>query len=178
MPDKLFEYGIQTEKTTHRIHVDINGYVIIYKTECGIDAMPEPIHVSSYDEWEISGYYLLTQPNMPPGYGAFATARGVRVPYAMILNCRGVRIPPHIIPDIKRDTGAKGREAIRIVAKMFEEGRIPLQCTIKEINKISDQILGRDIDIGESVIQVKHDFGCFSRGLFMQTHEWNPRGIV
>ena len=175
---RLVEYGIQTEGTTHRIHVDvIRQVVFVYRTQDGIAAMPEPIGITCMDDWEANGYQLISPGWLKPEDRGYATARGIRIPYKFIAECRGVRIPDVLpIDTAENGTTKKGREAVKIVTEMFKVGRIPLHIEIREVNTKSDQILGKDIDLDECVIQVKYDRACFERGLFMQTHEWNPYG--
>ena len=172
----LFEYGIHTEKTTHRIHVSSGDRkMFVYQTHEGIDAMPEPISIYKPLDWTASGYYLLASPQAKKSNPGYATARGIRVPYNLIRNCRGINIPEHIVATTKDiSTTGKGQLAVGIVIHMAAEGRLPIQFQIREINTKREQILGQDIDLSEAIIQVKHDGPAYEKGLFMQTHEWNP----
>lgn len=174
---KLVEYGIQTEETTQRIHVDLeNNFVLVYRTEQGLQAMPDPISICTVDDWEASGYYLVSPPWLKGSQIGFATARGIRIPYTNIDGCRGARIPDVMQNNCNGSTTSKGRAALRIVSKMLQEGRLPIFLNITEVDEYKDQILGKDIDLCEEVIQVKCDKTSYKRGLFMQTHEWNPNG--
>lgn len=176
-PDKLFEYGIQTEDSSHRIHVDIYGRVLfIYKTIDGVAALPEPIRPVSESDWSINGYYLVSMDKRNNG---FATARGIRVRYENINGCRMATIPDDLIgSDIfsAKSTSAKGNSGVSIAYKMLERGLVPFPFIVREVNNKTDQIKGVDLSVNEMTIQIKFDGRAFERGLFLQTHEWNPRG--
>ena len=169
----LYEYGIQTEGSTHRIHVDVVGKrIFIYKTSCGIAALPEPIiPVYEYD-WEKNGYYLVK----PSWSNRQPTARGIRLPYKNIVDCVSVRIPDNLLGgDDTRNysTSQKGNMAANIIIDMMERGYVPFAITVQNIDDKCDQIKGIDLQTTNFLIQVKFDMGCCERGLFIQTHERN-----
>jgi len=105
-----------------------------------------------------------------------ATSRGIRINYKLISDCVGTKIPTDIELRQDGDTSAKGRNAVYIVGRMAARAKIPLHSDITEVDDLRDQIRGKDIDLSDCVIQVKYDKGALSRGLFFQTHEWNPNG--
>jgi len=171
----LHEYGIQTEDSTHRVHVDMMGKkLFIYKTIDGITRLPEPILIKSYDDWEKHPYRLVK-----PGWNKkIPTARGTRVFYKSISNCVDVCIPQDLIDnhDVSSysTTSEKGRIATDIVISMMERGLVPFAITVKNIDDKKFQIRGIDLETTNFLIQVKYDYECESRGIFLQTHENNP----
>ena len=171
---RLVAYGIQTEETTHRIHVDVkNKRAFTYKTVDGVRALPDPVIPGSDKEFTVSGYYTVSPPWLKDSDKGIATARGVRVPYSEIPNCRVSAFSADIDTG-NMSTTDKGKIAVEIVQRLFKVGKIPLHLDVIDVDNRSDQIKGKDIDIGNVVIQVKHDAGCAERGLFLQTHESNP----
>jgi hypothetical protein len=167
----LFEYGIHTENTTHRIHVDTQqGGVVIYKTAEGVAAMPPPISIQSPDDWEVAGYYLI-KPQWAKGA---VTARGIRIQWKDIKNARAIKIPESVTLEADANTTTeKGKVGVFVAKTMLGMGCIPIQFDIKEIDDKLEQISGNDLQADKLIIQVKFDMGCIKRGLFMQTHERN-----
>ena len=171
---KLKPYGIQSEKTTHRIHVDFDGCCLfIYKTENGVKALPDPIEPKEGDDFEKGGYKIVCPPWLKEKDKNLATARGIRLPYENIIGCRIVEFPYSVNTE-EMTTSQKGQKAVDAVVYFFKEGMIPLHLNISEVLDKADQIKGKDIDLGDIVIQVKHDIACKKRGIFLQTHECNP----
>lgn len=172
----LKPYGIQSEKTTHRIHVDFDGgAVFIYRTEDGIARLPHPILPTKNCEYEINDYYVIVPSWLKPEdkEKRLATSRGIRIPYTSIKNCQMVEFDERF--DTKQmTTTQKGAQAVKSVIELFSRGKLPLHLTVLEVRDRKDQILGKDIDIGNVVIQIKHDHHARANGLFLQTHECNP----
>ena len=161
----LYEYGIQTEKSTHRIHVDTdNKFVMVYRTQDGINVMPEPISIKNDDDWE-SGEYRIIKPKWAKGK---PTARGIRILWNLIDGCDISRIPDSLIENIPTSsTSKKGRCALEISISMLRNGEIPIRFDVVEINDHKDQISGLDLQADKLMLQVKFDKGSFKRGLFM-----------
>lgn len=176
-PAYLVEYGVHTEQTTHRLHVDTAaGKVIVFRTRDGVRAMPDPVRVASKHHWELGNYYLVAfgSPASPNGT-RYATARGCRISAAHIHEARDVTIPTQLLRErTAQTTSGKGVIAVRIVSVMLRHGLIPLAFDVKEVNEYAAQIRGVDLSLETMLLQVKYDDGCSTRGLFMQTHEWNP----
>jgi len=173
---KLHEYGIHTEDSTHRVHVDIvSKKIFIYKTANGVSILPEPISVKKDEDFE-AGWYRLVRPRWN---NFIPTARGVRVFYAKIEDCVSVDIPENFIeefmtPEDYTSTTAKGEVATKIVIGMMDKGLVPFAISVQNIDDIKFQIKGVDLQTSNFLIQVKFDYDCFSKGLFLQTHEINP----
>lgn len=194
----LHESGIHTEKSDYRIHVDLNNKVVVaFKREESLFLLPEPIHVTNDDQWEINGYKLiyLYGKDRPP------TARGIRIDVREIPLCHISHIPPDLREKIdnyyrnrkssdnkKKQTVTKKTQAEWIAKLMMKRGLCICDCSwlIKEINPVQvdnrdEQICGIDFKADRFSIQVKHDHHCFTRvtrggGLFFQTHEKNTYG--
>lgn len=177
----LFFSGIQTEKSTHRVHIDLQGKrLYIFETQKGIDALPEPIEPKELGDWEsYCGYQLKS-------YGRYkdrklATARGIRVRYGEVSGCQEIIIPDEIIipEEIQGDnreklgTSEKGKMAENVAAKMFSLKLVPIMSAINLVRDRHDQLSGIDAD-AKIHIQIKCDSYCSQWGLFLQTHEWNP----
>jgi hypothetical protein len=169
----LYEYGIQSEKSTHRIHVDVKDKVIfIYKTKDGINALPEPIKIVNDDDWIRGGYYIVKQKL----YNREPSARGIRIPYQKISSCMSIHIPESILIDDCQTDSQRGVIGVRVAAGMLRMGLIPIQFDVSEINDKAQQISGLDLQADKLMIQVKYDWCCNERGLFLQTHEKNIEG--
>jgi hypothetical protein len=175
--EKLFPYGIQSESSTHRAHVDLeNHHVIVFQTRDAIAILPSPIWPESPEEWTTPPYELIKPSWAPPDYirNGWATARGVRIDWHMIPGARDIAIPK----DMHQRTGGqstskKGAIACQIIANMASANLLLLPMQIVEVDDRAQQIAGTD---GEAriALQVKHDGGCWRRGVFLQTHERNP----
>ena len=171
----IIEYGIQTEDSTHRIHVDVIGKkVFVYKTQNGIDAMPEPISIKCENDWNAGDYYII----YPKWANGMPTARGIRIKHTDIKGCISANIPEKLIPNNSAETTSeKGKAGVVIVVEMLQSGLLPLQFTVTEINDLQEQISGQDLHADKLLLQVKFDYGASQRGLFMQTHERNLYGM-
>lgn len=170
---KLIEYGIHTENTTHRIHVDFeNGKIFVFLTSDALSILPGLIKPIAPGDWEDAGYYLVSPRWLQGDQVGKATARGIRIKSANIPRCREVSFLPRNTNSY--NTSQKGHCAVSTVVSAFAAGDIPLHLKALEVVGKSDQIKGRDLFTDDILIQVKHDSGCAKRGLFFQTHEWNP----
>ena len=172
----LFEYGIQSEETTHRIHVDpAGGFVYSFRTDDGVTALPEPVAVNDDSEWECNGYRLVCW-----RYDNKATARGIRIPWLGLKGCVRYEIPEDLRwaywhPSNKATTSERGRAGENIALEMLKRGLISLIRNTSFVVSKRDQILGSDITEEKVTIQVKFDKYATRLGIFLQTHEWNPR---
>lgn len=177
-PCYLFESGIQTEDSTHRVHVDLpNRKLYVFETREGVKKLPEPIKPVEKRDWEtFLGYELKS-------YGRFkinkiATSRGLRVKWHDISGCREFDIPPSIeisdeINGENLDTSQKGDMAIAIAQKMFALGLVTITIAIDLVQTTYDQLKGIDAQSRPIKIQIKCDRWCNLHGLFLQTHERN-----
>ena len=169
---QMFEYGIQTEKSTQRAHVCVYaGLLYTYKTEYGVAAIN-------------TGRYKLKAAKQP-GYDGI-TAKGFAVPVWDILGLKTRRIPKKLLQLFcitdNDSTSEKGRKSVAIVSKMMLNGLFPFFVSPIEVTGHSLQISGTDIFVrGDHHVQVKCDLrggeGADSRctgNLFLQTHEINP----
>ncbi len=173
---ELVPYGIQNENSTHRVHLDAtDDKLIVFETWAGIKALPEPVEVSSQDDWVANGYYLVK----PQWNNYSPTARGIRVHYENITGALAIDIPPDFAdvfdrPTSASDTSSKGQYAQALVDMMLQDGRIPIKFKTREIVNRLDQIRGIDLEAEPLSVQIKFDMGCYARGVFLQTHERNP----
>lgn len=172
----LIEYGVQNEESTHRIHFDIScNSLVVYETYAGARALPEPVQVNNTDDWEVNGYYLV----YPRYTHGIPTSRGIRIPYWEIGGSKVVDIPEWVVADLNTpttnsDPSEKGKYAQVVVDRMMSEGYIPFKFKTHEIIDKNMQIKGIDLESNQLKIQIKFDYGCIERGLFLQTHESNP----
>jgi len=178
-PAHLIEYGIQTEDSTHRVHIDAkNNWAFEFRTEAGIAALPpDPRNENGIPVyWENDDYYLLSYlPHDPSllGDGRFATARGTRLLLADIDGCKAHEIPKDILLKCQNlpqsTTSERGRKGEKIYELMRRDGIF-----ILESGHSMPATLGADFIEPIRKVEVKWDWNCLVRGLFLQTHEWNP----
>lgn len=178
---RLVEYGIQIERSTHRVHVDLEmRKVYIFRTHDAIQLLPEPIHPTCVSEWEgikaLGGYQLVSWGRYKKA--GIATSRGCKLAWKDIPGCKEIIIPEDIdIPDDITGHSQLGKLAFSIAHEMFERHLISIEINIQEVNTHAEQILGIDAISSPVKIQVKCDRWCSRWGLFLQTHEWNPEGL-
>lgn len=172
---RLVEYGIQTEESDIRIHVGVYARAIyMYKTKDGQQAIAE-------------GDFR----KVPVRTNGIVTAEGLLVPPDCIPGCLPIPIPGDIFEVSKIGTypeygfqGPKGKAAVCVVKEMLQQGMIPINLKITEIDDKTMQIKGEDINVKANIkIQVKYDYKCgvghprCTGNLFIQTAECNPFGI-
>jgi hypothetical protein len=171
----LFEYGIQTEDSTHRLHIDVkNMKAFIFSTPDGVTALPEPVSITSDDDWDAGDYYII----YPTWANGKPTARGIRIPPDRITGCTTVNIPGILSPlkAVSFDTTSeKGRLAESIGLEMLKAGLIPISMNAEFVTVKDMQITGVDAYCQPVKMEIKHDYDCFHRGLFLQTHERNEQ---
>jgi hypothetical protein len=176
MTDLLYEWGIQTEDSTHHLHIDVfSNMAFVFPTADGVDSLPDPISCVTDEDYTAGGYYVV----YPKWANGYPTARGIRVPYTDINNCKAIKMPIKIkgIDDFDRlSTSAKGRLAEGIGQMLMERGDIPIQLNTIYVNAKDAQIFGTDITCNQIKIQIKFDRYCYKNGIFLQTHERNPNG--
>ena len=166
---RLREWGIQTEGSTHRIHIDLdNKKLIAFATTAGVAALPE-------DE---GSYYYPQNPRVreDPNLLQYSTARGTRVPYGDIEGAEAIEIPKDILnsmPDYGEDTETRGRAGAYVCNEMINRGLYRPAVVVVDTD-LPDQLRGDGM--GEFVPEYKFDWACFERGVFLQTHEYNPYG--
>jgi len=172
---KLSEFGIQTETSTYRCHVDfLNNMVILFKTAEGLAAMPEPIGISKSADWEAGDYYVLSCGDARKQ--GIATARGIRIDHRDINDAKAIEIPYDLRLNTRElDRSAKGRRAEEVVDIMIKRGLIVIPAIFVPVSSKSRQLEGVDSESKNIPLQVKHDKGCYRRGVFLQTHEWNHK---
>jgi hypothetical protein len=173
----LFEHGIQTERSTHRIHVDVQyGYVYLFRREDVLSVMPDPVSIVEPVDWIRSGYYLVSFRK-----DKLATARGIRINHSDIPGCEKIAIPEDLMMNhvyaavyCETTTSQRGRIGEDITDEMFERGMIRIPGRMTKVIDRDGQIKGVDF-VQESILpEVKFDKGCTVKGIFLQTHEWNP----
>jgi len=173
--ERLVEYGITTEQSDYRLHICFaEGYAYLYPTEAGREAVASGNHT----------VYRAYQ----PGVGG-ATALGVRVSPTEIPGCKRTPIPPKWLEYVNcqsnESTPIKGRKAVEIAVQLLKRGKLPIELRCNEACGVDLQISGVDLIVTSEVrIQVKCDYyGGLeptkypTAGLYLQTHERNPRGL-
>jgi hypothetical protein len=182
---KLIAYGIQSESSTHRVHVDLpERKLYIYRTEEGVKVLPDPIIPLDIYDWEGTyynyPYYTLRSQGKYKDL-KIATSRGARVDAKDIGGCREINIPDDIpIPaDVSNGynltTTSLGQIAVSVTKEMGKRNMLVVDIQITEVNIYLDQIKGIDAKSHNPVLlQIKCDRWCSKNGLFLQTHEWNP----
>lgn len=170
----LVNYGIRQEESDVRVHVcPYVRRVYTFPTEEGVRALDS----GSYEELE--GHQ-----NGVEG----ATSRGYNVPPSDIEKCICIKLREVTWKalEFSRDEppNVKGQKAVRLVRQMIHNSMLPLPGETKQDPSL--EINGTDVIARfpekEIHVQVKCDFKGGAKdlggfGLFLQTHERNPRGL-
>lgn len=173
---EMTQHGILNEDSDYRVHVGWwEGSVYTFRTTDGRNAL-------------LAGWYepqFATQPQVEG-----PTAIGYRVPPKDIPGIVRLPIPPDIRAqlDCKREdsTSEKGRKSVQVVKALLHCGRLPVAPNCKEVEDKDIQVRGLDLIVTcDLKIQVKCDYParCTPRGdgkpwgLYLQTHERNPRKL-
>lgn len=176
MANLLVEWGIQTEDSTHHLHIDVwDNMAFIFPTSDGVNSLPDPVGCVNEEDWTASGYYIV----YPKWANGYPTARGIRIQYSEINNCKAIKMPIHIDDNVdydKMSTSEKGRLAEGISDMLLQAGAVPIQMSTVVVNAKDAQISGTDLTCNPIKIQIKFDRQCNKNGLFLQTHERNPYG--
>ncbi|MFA7463227.1 MAG: hypothetical protein WCY59_08810 [Anaerovoracaceae bacterium] len=180
MPQPLFDYGIQTEKSDIRTHVcPTVRRVYVYPTESGLIIIEK-------------GNYPLV-PGFQPGY-AGPTSEGYLVPPDDIPYCVELKFRDGAWDHLKfrkeESTSEKGRKAVLLVKMMLKRGLLPIPTESEIVEERDIQISGTDIFVRANSlkerdvhIQVKCDFDGGRKelggtgNLFLQVKEINPFGL-
>ena len=166
---RLFEYGIQTERSDVRAHVSVvNQTIYVFQTALGVEAI----------ERTNAPLRTATQPGVDG-----PTAEGWLVDVNAINDLRRVKFLswdgwPRIAE--ARTTTAKGTLAVECVIQAMRRGRFPFWLDAAEDERENVQIQGTDILVFcRKRVQVKCDFRCGDKPLgtgnvFLQRAERNP----
>ncbi len=144
---------------------------------------------SWYSHLYAPGLYIKRKKYWCNGKCEIKTAIGYRIEPQSLKSCKGINIPVEMSNKhkIKQFTSLsqKGAMAEYICQEMIEQGLIPIQINIKQVNKKKWQIKGLDLISEKPItIQVKCDYrgGNLDVGgtgyLYIQTHERNPFSIT
>jgi hypothetical protein len=170
----LYEYGIHQEDSDIRVHVCPHvRRVYVFPTENACNALSDGNYqpIDGYQD-EVNG----------------RTSQGYNVPPSDIPSCIALTLREvtweHLGFDRKNSTSTKGAKAVRLVSAMVRRGMIPVPgaATTKPELEISGTDIVATFDNQIVKIQVKCDFKGGAKhlggfGLFLQTHERNPRGL-
>jgi len=175
MTDDLVEYGIYQENSDVRVHVcPYVERVYVFPTQEGIRALEENDYkaLNAYQDG-VSG----------------RTAIGYGVPPDDIQKCICVRVRRRVWAYLSftrsASTSEKGGKAVRLVVGMIQRGMLPLpgRTTQDPTMEIDGTDIVAHFEEQTLNIQVKCDFRGGHKelgglgGLFLQTHERNPRGL-
>ena len=159
MNTRLVEYGLTTEESDYRAHVDLrSGVVILFPTE----AAREQLLSGEYEVYPVTNRL-----------SRIVTAEGARVPHEDIAGAWLVKIPRQLqLDEIPNGPVEKGRLAESIFGAMLNSGLITFP--VAQIRDRANQLRGVDYEAPRTGIQVKCDLGALHRGVFLQIRECNP----
>ena len=162
--DGLYAYGIMEESSDYHAHVCVQAGILVWCRTRDLQEFHER-HGHRYPSHLVGN---------PP------TARGYRVPWVDI-PCVRVDASAELAGWIHKDktSSEKGRKAESVVVALLCNGAAG-----KLIEGRDAQIRGGDIAIifmatgHRGTMQVKYDYPGHGKGIFIQTHESNPRSEI